>query len=48
MSQMVQVVSTDEVMSDDGEKAFHEKDVSGGSLFAGDLDCDAVRTGMIQ
>lgn len=36
---MVHVVSMDDVMSDDGENAFQENEVSGGSLLAGDLDC---------
>lgn len=40
MSQMVHVVSMDDVMRDDGENEFQENDVSGGSLDAGDFDCN--------
>lgn len=43
MSQMVHVVSIDDVMSDDGENEFQENEVSGGSLLAGDFDCGGVR-----
>jgi hypothetical protein len=42
MSQMVQVVSIDEVTTDEGENAFHENEVSGGSFVAADLDCEDV------
>lgn len=43
MSQIVQVVSIDEVTTDEGENAFHEKEVSGGSFVAADFDCEEVR-----
>lgn len=42
ISQMVQVVSIDEVTTDEGENAFHENEVSGGSFVAADLDCKDV------